>query len=151
MMHCTSHAGFPVGLFILNGVDLYLSGMFMYRRLVTALKLEDLFAASRDRLTLMRLVIVIRFGVYAIIWMATVSIVAASAWLMGSWPFRTRVLEELCILALFGIDIWVFLYRNKFCIALEPEEVATPQDDRLKDETVIWLAGPANAQYACMG
>jgi hypothetical protein len=150
-MHCTSHVGFLVNLFILNGIDLYLYEMFIYRSLVTALKLEDFFAASGDRLMLMRLAMVIKFGGYATVWMAIVSIVAAYVWLIESWPGRKRVLEELCIFARFGIDICVFFSRNKFRIALEPEEIPSPQDDRFKDKTVIWLAEPEYAYYAYMG
>jgi hypothetical protein len=77
IMHCTSHFEFLVGLFILNSIDLYLYGMFRYRSLVTVPKLEDLFAASGDRFMLIRLATVIRFGDYAIVWMAVVSMVAA--------------------------------------------------------------------------
>jgi hypothetical protein len=148
IIHCTSHVGFLTGLFLLLGIDFYLYAMFIYKSLVTALTLEDLFTATREHGYIVRLEMVIRFGGYVTVWMAAVLIVAAYVWIAPAWPLRKQLLEELCILALFAIDMHVFFYRESFRTATTRRPPPRAREEAHTDESVAWIAEPDRAYFA---
>jgi hypothetical protein len=148
IIHCTSHIGFLIGLYLLNAIDLYLYGTFIYKSLVTALKLEDIFIATGEHRLVLRLEMVIRFGGYVTIWMAVVSIVAAYVWIVPAWPLRKQLLEELCILALFALDMYVFFYRDSLRSAPNPRPAPSTHEQSHTDQIVALVTEPDDAYFA---
>jgi hypothetical protein len=148
IIHCISHVGLLIGLFLLNGIDLYLYGLFIYKSLITALKLEEMFSSTGEYTMILRLEMVIQFGGYVVVWMAIVATVSLYVWISPTWQLRKQLLEELCLVALFSLDMYMFTYRNNVRSDIGQDELLQTQEETLAEETMIWLTEPDNAYFA---
>jgi hypothetical protein len=147
VIHCTTHIGLVIGLFLLNGIDLYLYTACIYHNLMNALRLEELFLPADEPIMLLRLDMVIRFGGYITVWAAIVAVVTIYVWVVPTWTFLAQLLEELCIFALFCIDVAVFFYRDGFRTAGHPEDMPCVMQEPNVEEKVIWVTEPDQSYF----
>jgi hypothetical protein len=76
-----------------------------------------------------------------------VAIVVIYIWVAPEWALRKQILEELCVFALFCIDMVVFFYRDGFRAAAHSDAEPCAEEERLAEDKVAWVTEPDQAYF----